>query len=113
MGALHVISRDKDTAERVKSQLSVLQRSEISNPPTHGARIVSLEEERVKTMLTSELQVSLILNDSVLFEEWKRDVGTMARRIKDMRQELYRLLREELKTPGKWEHIVEQIGMFR
>jgi aspartate aminotransferase len=40
-GALHVVAPDEETAGRVKSQLSVLQRSEISNPPSHGARIVS------------------------------------------------------------------------
>jgi aspartate aminotransferase, cytoplasmic len=44
VGALHVVSPTKETAERVKSQLSVLQRSEISNPPTHGARLVSERE---------------------------------------------------------------------
>lgn len=95
VGALHVISPTKETAERVKSQLSVLQRSEISNPPSHGARLVSL-----------------ILNNEELFEEWKQDIAVMAGRIKEMRNELYRLLKDELKTPGKWEHIVEQIGMF-
>lgn len=95
VGALHVVSASKETAERVKSQLSVLQRSEISNPPTHGARIVSL-----------------ILSDAALFEEWKRDIETMAGRIIAMRKELYRLLTEELKTPGKWSHIIDQIGMF-
>lgn len=41
VGALHVISPDKETKEKVSSQLSVLQRSEISNPPLHGARLVS------------------------------------------------------------------------
>jgi aspartate aminotransferase len=41
VGAPHVVARDKETADRVKSQLSVLQRSEISNPPTYGARLVS------------------------------------------------------------------------
>lgn len=41
VGALHVISVDAQTQEKVKSQLSVLQRSEISNPPTYGARVVS------------------------------------------------------------------------
>lgn len=40
IGALHIISPDQDTANRVKSQLSVMQRSEISNPPMHGARLV-------------------------------------------------------------------------
>ncbi|KAG6878686.1 hypothetical protein C0993_011501 [Termitomyces sp. T159_Od127] len=95
VGALHVVSSTKEAADRVRSQLSVLQRSEISNPPTYGARVVSL-----------------ILNDAALFEEWKADVKTMAGRIIEMRAELHRLLTEELKTPGSWEHIVKQIGMF-
>ncbi|KAH0583985.1 hypothetical protein H2248_009568 [Termitomyces sp. 'cryptogamus'] len=95
VGALHVVSTTKETADRVRSQLSVLQRSEISNPPTYGARVVSL-----------------ILNDAGLFEEWKEDIKTMAGRIIEMRRELYRLLTEELRTPGNWEHIVNQIGMF-
>ncbi|KAG6814303.1 hypothetical protein H0H92_013428 [Tricholoma furcatifolium] len=96
VGALHVVSVTKEAAERVKSQLSVLQRSEISNPPTYGARVVSL-----------------ILNDETLFEEWKEDIRTMAGRIIAMRKELHRLLTEELKTPGNWDHIINQIGMFR
>ena len=58
-------------------------------------------------------QVSLILNSEELFAEWKRDIKTMAGRIIDMRKELHRLLTEELKTPGNWDHIVNQIGMFR
>ncbi|KAJ7751951.1 aspartate amino-transferase [Mycena metata] len=95
VGALHLVSPDKDTSSRVKSQLSVLQRSEISNPPSHGARIVSL-----------------ILNNPSMFEAWKVDIRTMAGRIIDMRKELFRLLTEELHTPGNWDHIVNQIGMF-
>jgi len=95
VGALHIISPGQDTANRVKSQLSVLQRSEISNPPMHGAKLMAL-----------------ILNDKELFEQWKRDIKTMAHRIISMREELYRLLTEELKTPGSWGHITKQIGMF-
>jgi len=96
VGALHVVtSSGKDEADRVKSQLSVLQRSEISNPPSHGARLVSL-----------------ILNNPELFEEWKHDIKTMAHRIIDTRNELYALLTKEFKTPGNWDHIVNQIGMF-
>lgn len=41
IGALHIVPPTKEAADRVKSQLSVLQRSEISNPPSHGARLVS------------------------------------------------------------------------
>jgi len=95
VGALHVVAASRDEAARVKSQLSVLQRSEISNPPSHGARLVSL-----------------ILNNPELFEEWKRDIKTMAHRIIGTRNELYALLTKELKTPGNWDHIVNQIGMF-
>ena len=40
VGALHLIAPNTETADRVRSQLSVLQRSEISNPPSYGARIV-------------------------------------------------------------------------
>lgn len=58
-------------------------------------------------------QVALILNTPELFEEWKVDIKTMAGRIIEMRKELHRLLTEELKTPGNWDHIVTQIGMFR
>ncbi|KAF9246207.1 aspartate amino-transferase [Melanogaster broomeanus] len=95
IGALHIISPSKEVADRIKSQLSVIQRSEISNPPSHGARLMSL-----------------ILNSSELFEDWNNDIKTMAHRIIAMRKELYRLLTEELKTPGSWEHITRQIGMF-
>ena len=57
--------------------------------------------------------MALILNDTGLFEEWKQDIKTMAERIISMRKELHQLLTHELKTPGKWDHIVNQIGMFR
>ncbi|KAH9966710.1 aspartate aminotransferase [Russula dissimulans] len=95
VGALHLIAPDKEAALRVRSQLSVLQRCEISNPPSYGARVVAL-----------------ILNNPELFEEWKADIRTMAGRIIDMRKHLRALLTDELKTPGNWDHIVNQIGMF-
>jgi aspartate aminotransferase len=95
VGALHIVSPNPEAAGRVKSQLSVLQRSEISNPPSHGARLATL-----------------ILKDPELFEQWKQDIKMMANRIIAMRRELYRLLTDEFKTPGNWDHIVNQIGMF-
>jgi len=55
----------------------------------------------------------MILNNPSMFEAWKRDIQTMASRIIDMRKELFRLLTEELHTPGNWDHIMNQIGMFR
>lgn len=57
-------------------------------------------------------QVSAILNEPERFEEWKKDVKTMAERIIGMRHQLRKLLEEKHQTPGSWEHITRQIGMF-
>lgn len=84
----------KDTATRVASQLAILQRSEISNPPAYGARIAST-----------------VLNDKALFAEWEENLREMSGRIIDMRKALKSKL-DELGTPGTWNHITDQIGMF-
>jgi aspartate aminotransferase len=97
-GCFHFItganSDATETITRIGSQLAILQRSEISNPPAYGARIASL-----------------VLNDEALFAEWKENLRTMSGRIIEMRKQLRGKL-EELKTPGTWNHITEQIGMF-
>ena len=57
--------------------------------------------------------ISLVLKLTTYFKFFfrKGHIRTMADRIKQMRAGLYeRLLR--LGTPGNWEHIVNQIGMF-
>ncbi|KAL6710899.1 Aspartate aminotransferase, cytoplasmic [Coniothyrium glycines] len=82
------------TITRIASQLAILQRSEISNPPAYGARIASI-----------------VLNDKELFAQWEADLRTMSGRIKEMRTALRNKL-EELGTPGTWNHITDQIGMF-
>ncbi|KAI5452439.1 Aspartate aminotransferase, cytoplasmic [Naganishia albida] len=99
VGALHVVGASEEEAQRIKSQLSVLQRSEISNPPAYGAHLVTL-----------------ILTEPELFSEWKRDIVTMSSRIIEMRERLYKKL-TELRTPAPagrsdWGHITSQIGMF-
>lgn len=82
------------TAARVASQLAVLQRSEISNPPLYGARVAAT-----------------VLNDPALFAEWQGNLRTMSGRIMAMRQALRAKL-EARGTPGSWGHITDQIGMF-
>ncbi len=79
---------------RIASQLAILQRSEISNPPAYGAKIASL-----------------ILNDENLFKQWEDNLRTMSGRIIDMRKALRQKL-EDMGTPGTWNHITDQIGMF-
>ena len=97
-GCFHfVASPSSDAASittRVASQLAILQRSEISNPPIYGARIASI-----------------VLNDDALFAEWQENLRTMSGRIITMRKALRSKL-EELGTPGQWNHITDQIGMF-
>jgi aspartate aminotransferase len=97
-GAFHFVTGPgtdaQNTISRIGSQLAILQRSEISNPPAYGARIAST-----------------VLNDPELFKEWEENLRTMSGRIKDMRKALREKL-EEMGTPGSWKHITEQIGMF-
>lgn len=97
-GALHFIASPgrnaPDTAKRVASQLAILQRSEISSPPIYGAEIASI-----------------VLNNKDLFKEWEDDLRTMSGRIIEMRKVLREEL-ERLQTPGTWDHITDQIGMF-
>ncbi|XP_070155748.1 aspartate aminotransferase, cytoplasmic [Polyergus mexicanus] len=85
-----------DTKELIeaKSQLTLIIRGMYSNPPNHGARIVAT-----------------VLRNPELFEEWRDHIRTMSSRIKEMRTGLHhRLLK--LGTPGTWDHIIQQIGMF-
>ena len=97
-GCFHVVTSPaadaQNTISRIASQLAILQRSEISNPPLYGARIAST-----------------VMNDPALFAEWEDNLRTMSGRIISMRTALRNKL-EELGTPGKWNHITDQIGMF-
>ncbi|KAI8581257.1 hypothetical protein K450DRAFT_233884 [Umbelopsis ramanniana AG] len=93
-GNLTVVTRTAEQAQHVLSQLEILQRSEISNPPAYGSRIVDL-----------------VLNDKQLYAEWNDNLGTMSGRIIEMRKRLFEKL-QQLQTPGTWNHIVDQIGMF-
>jgi len=94
VGNLVVVVKDPAVIPAVRSQITLIVRSSYSNPPNHGARIVSRT-----------------LNDPKLFEEWRGCIRTMADRIMSMRTALRERL-ETLKTPGKWDHITAQIGMF-
>ncbi|CAD5205734.1 unnamed protein product [Bursaphelenchus okinawaensis] len=94
VGAYTIVSKDSDEASRVMSQLKILVRPMISNPPIHGARIANK-----------------ILSDQNLYNEWLGDVKGMADRIIAMRTTLKDLLAKE-GSQKNWEHITNQIGMF-
>lgn len=94
IGNLTVVQKDVSTKVAVASQITLLVRGMYSNPPAFGSRIVGL-----------------VLNDKSLRAEWMECIKTMSSRIITMRKALYDEL-TALKTPGTWEHITQQIGMF-
>ncbi|PWA25654.1 hypothetical protein CCH79_00001642 [Gambusia affinis] len=94
VGNLTIVARDADNLKRVLSQMEKIVRTTWSNPPSQGARIVAVT-----------------LNSPELFSEWKDNVKTMADRVLRMRAQLKAKL-QALGTPGTWDHITDQIGMF-
>lgn len=94
VGNLLIVMNDKKALTNSLSQISVRIRAMYSNPPNHGARIVTT-----------------ILNSPELFAEWMDCVKTMSSRIIGIRDSLKQKL-ADLKTPGNWDHITNQIGMF-
>ncbi|EEC43248.1 aspartate aminotransferase [Phaeodactylum tricornutum CCAP 1055/1] len=94
VGTLSVVGESEAEAKRVQSQLKTVIRPMYSNPPRHGARIVST-----------------ILSDPKLTQDFLIQCKEMADRIHTMRG----LLRSNLEQAGSthnWEHITRQIGMF-
>lgn len=94
VGTLSVVTANASLKENIKSKLALIARSCYSNPPAHGARIIHL-----------------ILSDKTLRAKWEEELKLMSTRIKSMRARVYDEL-VRLQTPGSWEHIVKQIGMF-
>jgi len=93
-GAFTVVCQDKDEAARVESQIKIIVRPLYSNPPRHGARIVT------EILTTPDIRA-----------EWLVDVKTMADRIITMRDRLKAGLEKE-GSSHNWQHITDQIGMF-
>lgn len=101
VGCFHLVLPQQDAtvdqkavASAISSQLARITRSELSNPPAYGAKIVSK-----------------ILNTPELTAQWYKDMITMSSRIHKMRIALRDHL-VKLGTPGNWDHIVGQTGMF-
>jgi len=94
IGYIHVKCDDKDAADRVLSQLKICVRQAYSSPPKHGASIVYT-----------------ILSNPKLKEQWLGELKMMSDRIVSMRNALRKAV-EAKSTPGTWNHITDQIGMF-
>ncbi|KAL9651229.1 hypothetical protein ABK040_006230 [Willaertia magna] len=94
IGALNIVCSNTETAKAVHSQMKYIVRGLYSSPPLQGARIVATA-----------------LSDPELFNLWKEELAAMSDRIKEMRVLLYNALKKR-GTPGNWDHILNQIGMF-
>jgi aspartate/tyrosine/aromatic aminotransferase len=70
VGALTVIARTPAVAEATLSQVKVVIRTNYSNPPAHGAKIVST-----------------ILNSPELRTEWETELDVVRGRIREMRRQ--------------------------
>lgn len=68
VGALTMVSRDADIAEKVLGNAKARVRSNYSNPPAHGARVVNE-----------------VLGDETLKSQWKEEVAAMRNRILNLR----------------------------
>ncbi|MEO8807956.1 MAG: amino acid aminotransferase [Burkholderiaceae bacterium] len=94
VGALSVVCRSKDEADRVLSQLKRVIRTNYSNPPTHGAQVVAL-----------------VLTTPALRAVWEEELAGMRVRIKQMRV----ALQGKLQAAGMKQDmsfITRQKGMF-
>jgi aspartate aminotransferase len=93
VGHLIGVFDSRDVIPKFRTQMATIIRRNYSNPPAHGAYIVSN-----------------VLNNPTLFGEWKNNVRAMYERIHSMRQLFYNKLKQ-LGTPGTWEHIIQQTGI--
>ncbi len=94
VGALSAVCANADEAARVLSQLKIVVRTNYSNPPTHGAQIVT-------TVLTTP----------ALRAQWEQELAAMRQRIREMRLALVQGLRAAGVTQDL-DYITRQKGMF-
>ena len=94
VGALSVVASTTEEAARLLSQLKRIVRTNYSNPPTHGGKVVAT-----------------VLSTPELRQLWEDELAGMRVRIKQMRDELVKKLAE--KAPGSdFEFVRKQVGMF-
>ncbi len=94
VGALTLVAANADEAKRLLSQVKRVIRANYSNPPTHGAALVTA-----------------VLGDAELRGQWESELAEMRDRIKQMRQGLRAGL-EAAGVSGDLSYITSQRGMF-
>ncbi|AJP57079.1 aromatic amino acid aminotransferase [Pandoraea vervacti] len=94
VGALSIVTGNKDESARVLSQLKRVIRTNYSNPPTHGGSVVAA-----------------VLGNAELRALWEEELAEMRERIRAMRLALV----EKLRAHGvdrDFSFVIKQRGMF-
>lgn len=94
VGAFTLVAKNAEQAETAFSQVKSIARVIYSNPPAHGAAIVTE-----------------ILNDAALRAEWEQEVADMRDRIQEMRTLFVQTLKD-LGVDADFSFIERQNGMF-
>ncbi|GAA5219293.1 amino acid aminotransferase [Corallincola platygyrae] len=94
VGAFTLVAKDSEVAGTAFSQAKSLIRANYSNPPAHGAAVVTT-----------------ILNDDALYAEWDKEVAEMRDRIQQMRDLFVATLKEK-GVDRDFSFIARQNGMF-
>ena len=94
VGALTVLTGSREQSERVLSQLKRVIRTNYSNPPTHGAALVSA-----------------VLASAELRAQWEKELAGMRERIRSMRERLVEGLAKR-RVATDFSFVRRQRGMF-
>jgi len=94
VGALSIVTADRDETARVVSQVKRVIRTSYSSPPTHGAAVVAA-----------------VLSTPALRQLWEKELAAMRDRIRRMREDLVRKLREN-GVERDFSFVTRQRGMF-
>ena len=94
VGALTLVARNADAAEKALGHIKIAIRANYSNPPAHGAAVVTT-----------------VLRDPALRAQWEAEVTEMRERINTMRHLFVETLNEKGVTRD-FSFIANQRGMF-
>ena len=94
VGSLNVVAASSEEGARVLSQIKRLVRSNYSNPPTHGSKIVAT-----------------VLANPELRTLWEQELGQMRERIKSMRKLLVEKIHARVPS-ADFSFVTRQRGMF-
>jgi len=94
VGGITLVAEDSEIADSAFSQIKSGIRANYSNPPAHGAAVVTT-----------------ILEDEQLYTQWVKEVADMRERIQEMRDLFVATLKEK-GVDGDYSFISRQNGMF-